>query len=191
MRWLIVLMLALFAFPGNGIRAQAVNRSFFTGVQLTNLASGQRARQPMVFFHGNQSLKLARHWSLGADVVVAKNTVPYSRAVVGKVMEFYQLNLPFHLDYRLSRNCFLEGGAFLGAVANSGNIYLTEFVQVRYLEDMVLRFDVGLMAGVSFRAGKWAKINFRYNHGLLPSVPISGERVVKDRLISTGLTIIL
>ena len=160
-------------------------------MQLTNLSSGLRARQPMMFFRGDQSLKLGRQWSIGADVVVAKNTVPYSRAVVGKVMEFYQLSMPFHLDHRIGRNCFLEAGAFVGAVSNSGNIYLTEFVQVRYLEEMVLHFDVGWMAGISFRPGKWGKISFRYNHGLLPSVPISGERVVKDRLLSTGLTIIL
>lgn len=191
MRWPVILLLVLFLSPGARLQAQSVNRSFFTGVQLTNLATGQRARQPMVFFRGNQSLKLGRQWSLSADVVVAKNTVPYSRSVVGKVMEFYQLNLPFHLDRRLGRNCFLEAGAFIGAVANSGNIYLTEFVQVRYLEEMLLRFDAGWMGGISFRAGKWGKIHLRYNHGLFPSVPISGERVVKDRLVSTGLTILL
>ena len=162
--------------------------NFFTGVQLININTGKKARQPMMYIWEHQSLKLDRRLLLGLDVTLTKNTVPYQQSL-GKVLEFFKLNTPLHLDFRASGNWFVETGVYLGAVTRSRNVYITEFVQVKYFEELELRFDAGWMAGLSLQLEKWGKLHLRYNHGLFPTVPISGERIVKDRMLATGITI--
>jgi len=189
MKILALLSLALALCLAKQGKAQSpAEGSFFTGVQLINIATGKKARQPMMHIWEHQSVKLDKHLVLGADITLAKNTVPYSQSQ-GKVLEFFQLNVPVHLDIRASGNWFVESGVYLGATARSRNVYITEFVQVKYFEEMEVRFDAGFMAGLSLELKKWGKLHIRYNYGLFPAVPISGERVVKDRMLATGVTV--
>ena len=161
---------------------------FFTGIQLVNINTGKNARQPMMYIWEQQSLKLNRRLSVGGDITLVKNTVPYGR-VQGKVLEFFRLNVPLHLDLRVVGNWFVEAGVYIGATTKSRNVYITEFVQVKYFEALEMRLDTGGMAGLSLRLKNWGKLHFRYNHGLFPAVPISGERIEKDRMATTGISI--
>lgn len=167
----------------------AINSQFFTGIQLVNVTTGKQARQPVIQVHEEEAINISRKVRLGADVNLMRNTIPYSQ-YKGKVLEFIQLLLPLHLDYKISEIIFLESGVYLGAIARSSNVYITEFVQVRYFETLQAFWDAGLMTGVSFNIQKLGKVNLRYNHGLLPSVPINEDEIEKNRMLAVGLTII-
>ena len=189
MRTLALLSLALTLCSAKKAGAQPLAEgAFFTGVQLINITTGKKARQPMMYIWEQQSLKLNRRLSVGGDVTLVKNTVPYGR-VQGKVLEFFRLNVPLHLDLRVVGNWFVEAGVYIGATTKSRNVYITEFVQVKYFEALEMRLDTGGMAGLSLRLKNWGKLHFRYNHGLFPAVPISGERIEKDRMATTGISI--
>lgn len=183
---ILVILLGFFAGPAG---AQPVDGSFFTGVQLINLSTGKKARQPMMYIWEYQSLKLDRRLWLGADITLAKNTVPYNQKQ-GKVLEFFKANAPLHLDFRASGNWFIETGVYVGVVARSRNVYITEFVEVKYFEELEVRLDAGWMAGVSLQLEKWGKLHLRYNHGLFPAVPIREYHIIKDRMATAGVTII-
>ena len=189
MRTLALLSLALTLCSAKKAGAQPLAEgAFFTGVQLINITTGKKARQPMMYIWEHQSMKLDKYLVLGADITLTKNTVPYSQEQ-GKVLEFYQLNLPVHLDIRAAGNWFVEMGVYLGATARSRNVYITEFVQVKYFEELEMRFDAGCMAGLSLLLNKWGKLHLRYNHGLFPTVPINGGRIEKDRMVTAGVTV--
>ena len=160
---------------------------FFTGVQLINITNGEKARQPMIQLHEEESISLAYRLLFSADIILMKNTIPYSQ-YNGKVLEFVQVNAPVHFDYKLSQSLLLEGGIFLGAIARSSNVYITEFVQVKHFETLQAFWDVGLMGGVSFVLKKLGKVSLRYNHGLFPSVPISENEIEKNRMVAIGVT---
>ena len=93
MRTLAFLSLALTLCSAKKAGAQPLAEgNFFTGVQLINITTGKKARQPMMYIWEQQSVKLDKYLVLGADITLTKNTVPYSQEQ-GKVLEFYQLNL--------------------------------------------------------------------------------------------------
>jgi len=170
----------LYAQPG-------AESQFFTGVQLINITNGEKARQPMIQMHQEESMNLANRLLFSADIILMKNTIPYSQ-YNGKVLEFVQISAPVHFDYQLSSSWLLEGGVFLGAIARSSNVYITEFVQVRHFETLQAFWDAGLMAGVSFVLKKLGKVSLRYNHGLFPSVPINENEIKENRMVAIGVT---
>ena len=189
MRTLAFLSLALTLCSAKKAGAQPLAEgNFFTGVQLINITTGKKARQPMMYIWERQSVKLDKYLLLGVDMTLTKNTVPYSQAQ-GKVLEFFKLNVPLHLDIRAAGSWFVETGVYLGATMRSRNVYLTEFVQVKYFEELEMRFDAGCMAGLSLLLNKWGKLHLRYNHGLFPTVPINGGRIEKDRMVTAGVTV--
>lgn len=142
----------------------------------------------MIQVHEEETVFLDNHVFFSVDIILMKNTIPYSQ-YNGKVLEFIQLNAPFHVDFEVRRNYLLEGGVYVGAIARSSNVYITEFVQVKHFETLQAFWDAGLMAGFSLLVKKLGKISLRYNHGLLPTVPVSENEIVKNRMLATGITI--
>jgi hypothetical protein len=170
--------------------SQAINNSnFFTGVQLINVSTGEKARQPMIQIHGTESLSIGDKIMFSADVNLLKNTIPFS-IYNGKVLEFIQLNAPVHCDYQVLGSFFLEGGIYIGAIVRSSNVYVSEFIQVKNFETLQAFGDAGFITGLSLQLKKLGKISLRYNHGLLASVPVDEDKIVKHRMIALGFTAI-
>ena len=121
----IVYVISLFSLAISQRMEAQVKQSpaFFTGIQLVNISTGEKARQPILQVHEEESLFLTSNLLFSADINLMKNTIPVSQ-YKGKVLEFFQVNAPIHFDYILSKNYLLEGGAYVGAIARSATYTL-------------------------------------------------------------------
>lgn len=179
---------------GEGI-AQSIGVSgIFSGVQIFNknddLPENPSVRKPVADFCESRCIALSNRLQIGADVVFRKNTINFDFAKA-TLLEVLYTSMPVYLDIYLTSDFFLEGGAYAGLQANSGNVGITEFVQAAYIEDIDLNWDAGFVAGVGLDVAGLGKLRLRYNHGLLKIVPIDRQTIVRNRIVEIGVAIVL
>jgi hypothetical protein len=155
-----------------------------------DLSQPSGVRKPVANFCESRSIALSNRLQVGADVVFLKNTINYDFAKA-TLLEVLYTSMPVYLDVYLTPDFFLEGGAYAGLQANSGNVRKTEFVQAAYIEDIDLNWDAGFVAGVGLDVAGLGKLRLRYNHGLLKIVPIDRQTIVRNRIVEIGVAIVL
>ncbi|MCB0628148.1 MAG: hypothetical protein R2824_31580 [Saprospiraceae bacterium] len=176
MKALVVIVLLLVGVVGHKCTAQTA-------------AKGKRGRtcSPITLFLKSRTILEKGRWSLCADVAMNKNSLPYSR-LGGNLLKQYHGSAPVYSAFSLNSFCAIEGGAYLGMVANRaealGELPLPAYVDTSY----DLGFDSGLVSGLSFDLEKFGRLRLRYNYGLSKILNID-DRIVKTRRLDLGLNV--
>lgn len=149
----------------------------------------QRGRtcSPITIFLKSKTILEKGDWALCADVAMNRNSLPYSR-LGGNLLRQYHGSMPVYTALSLNESCAIEGGAYLGVVANR-----PEALGERPLPDYVdtsfdLGFDSGIVYGLSFDLEKFGKLRLRYNYGLSNILNID-DRIVRTRRLDLGLNV--
>lgn len=131
-------------------------------------------------------LFLADRLSAGVDISLRKNTYAFGERSNG-VLETIQTAAPVYLNVFVHSIFFLECGAYVGFLANSGDITKTEYVSLKYWEYLNIKFDCGIVSGLGIRLNKKGKLNLRYNHGFKKVVPIDRNTILENRIIEMAM----
>lgn len=122
----------------------------------------------------------------GADISLRKNTFAFGEKSNG-VLETIHAFVPVYFNLFVNSTFFLEGGGYMGVMANSGDISKTEYVSLKYWEYLNIKFDYGLITGIGIRLYKKGKLNLRYNHGLKKVVPIDRSILLENRIVELAM----
>lgn len=176
MKALVVIVLLILAVEWHKCTAQVA-------------AGGQRGRtcSPITLFLKSKTIMEKGRWALCADVAMNKNSLPYTH-LGGNLLKQYHGSAPVYSAFSLNGLCSIEGGAYLGMVANRpealGEQPLPTYVDTSY----DLGFDSGLVSGLSFDLEKFGRLRLRYNYGLSRLLTVD-DRVLRTRRLDLGLNV--
>lgn len=154
-----------------------------------SLKSGNGGRgktcSPITIFVKSKTLLQHGRWAFCADVAVNKSSLPYSR-LGGNLLKQYHSSTPIYGSFDLNSLFSIEGGAYLGMVAQRaeamGELLLPAEIDTRY----DLGFDSGLVSGLSCNLENFGKLRLRYNFGLSNLLSVD-ERIIKTRRLDLGV----
>ena len=176
MKFLIIISLFVLGLSWNKCNAQSVKLGGKTKRKISS---------PIKIFLKSKSILSEGRWAFCADVAVNKNSLPHT-SLGGNLLRQYHGSAPIYGCYALNELFSVEGGAYLGMVANRAQALGEHPLPLEVNANLDLGFDSGLVSGLSFNLEKIGRLRLRYNHGLSKLMSVDNQ-TIKTRRVDLGL----